>query len=125
VIKESMRLDCGIEIVSENSVSVLSFTESSITDSEKISEMAKQIAKFLSDENPDYFIFDFEGVRFFSSQMLGLLLQARDIIIHLGGTILVSSIDPQLYRVFKITNLNTIFTFYPDKESAIRSVKIS
>jgi len=113
----------GIEIASEDLVSVLSFKDSSITNSEKIAKMAEQIGKYLSDQHPDYFIFDFKGVRFFSSQMLGLLLQARDILKQFGGTILVSSIDPQLYRVFKITNLNTIFTFYPDKESAIKSIK--
>ena len=113
----------GIEIASENSVSVLSFKDSSITNSEKIAEMAEKIVQYLSDKQPDYFIFDFKGVRFFSSQMLGLLLQARDMLNRIGGTILVSSIDPQLYRVFKITNLNTIFKFYPDKKSAIESIK--
>ena len=37
--------------------------------------------------------------------------------------IIISGINPQLGRVFKITNIDKIFKFYPDKQTAIDAVK--
>ena len=66
-------------------------------------------------------VFDFECVKFFSSQVLGLLLDIRSKLMTLGGELVISAIDPQLFRVFKITNLDKIFKFYPDKDSAVKA----
>jgi len=38
-----------------------------------------------------------------------------------NGEVVVSAINPRLHRVFKITNLDKIFRFFPDKESAIKT----
>jgi anti-anti-sigma regulatory factor len=39
------------------------------------------------------------------------------------GNVVISGINPQLYRVFKITNLDKIFKFYPDAKAAISDLK--
>jgi anti-sigma B factor antagonist len=65
-------------------------------------------------------VFDFGNVKFFSSQVLGMLLDIRSKLEEYDGNIVISSIDPQLHRVFKITNLDSVFSFYPDKESAVK-----
>ena len=38
------------------------------------------------------------------------------------GGVVISGINPQLYRVFKITHLDRIFEFFPDRSSAVKSV---
>jgi anti-anti-sigma regulatory factor len=40
-----------------------------------------------------------------------------------GGIMLISGINPQLNRIFKITNLDKIFEFYPDRAGAIKAIK--
>ena len=67
-------------------------------------------------------IFDFGSVKFFSSQVLGLLLDIRAKLETYNGEVVISAINPQLHRVFKITNLDKVFRFFPDKESAIQAV---
>ena len=70
-------------------------------------------------------VIDFENVKFFSSAVLGLLLDIRAKLKTYEGEVVISGINPQLYRVFKITNLDKIFRFFPDKQSAIRAAGIN
>jgi len=48
-----------------------------------------------------------------------MLLNIRTKLKELEGEVVISGIEPQLYRIFKITNLDKIFKFFSDKESAI------
>ncbi len=70
-------------------------------------------------------VFDFTDVKFFSSQVLGLLLEARARLEPYHGEVAITSLSPQLLRVFKITNLDRIFNFYPDRVTAVGSVSDS
>ena len=40
-----------------------------------------------------------------------------------GGKMVLSGIDPRLYRVFKITHLKDLFEFYENSQAAIQSLK--
>ena len=65
-------------------------------------------------------VFDFAGVKFFSSQVLGLLLEARARLSDRDGDVAVTSLSPQLERVFQITNLDSLFHLYADRDAALR-----
>jgi anti-sigma B factor antagonist len=112
----------GVEITSEGSAVVVTFKSASISDVEGIAVASKQIKKFIDENQPNNLIFDFEGVKFFSSQVLGLLLDIRANLETYNGEVVISAINPQLHRVFKITNLDKIFRFFPDRESAIKAM---
>jgi len=114
--------DIGLEITAQNNVAVVSFKATSISNSEKISNASVKIRKFIKQNSPRKIVFDFEQVKFFSSQVLGLLLEIRAELQEHGGDVVISAIDPQLYRVFKITNLEKIFRFFPDKQSALDEI---
>ena len=109
----------GLEINCEGGVAVAAFKGASVTDIGQISSAASQIKKFIEENHPKRLVFDFEQVKFFSSQVLGLLLDARARLELCRGEVVISSINPQLYRVFRITNLDRIFRFFPDKQSAL------
>jgi len=111
----------GVEITSEGSAAVVAFKSASISGVEEIAVASKQIKKFIDENHPDKLIFDFEGVKFFSSQVLGLLLDIRVMLKTCNGEVVISAINPQLHRVFKITNLDKIFRFFRDKENAIKT----
>ena len=112
----------GVEITIEGRVAVAAFKATSISDVEGIAAAAKQIKEFIEENRPSGIVFDFERVKFFSSQVLGLLLDIRAKLEKYNGEVVISAIEPQLHRVFKITNLDKIFRFFPDKESAVREV---
>ncbi len=110
-----------VKITSEDSVAVVAFKAASVSDVEGIAAASKRIKDFVDEKHPDRLIFDFRGVKFFSSLVLGVLLEVRSKLAMYNGEVAISAINPQLHKVFRITNLDKIFRFFPDKESAVKS----
>jgi len=117
-----MNEEVGVEITIRGNSAAVAFKATSISDVEGISVAAEKIKEFIEKNRPRKMIFDFERVKFFSSQVLGLLLDIRATLETYNGEVMISAINPQLHRVFKITNLDKIFRFFPDKESAFKTV---
>ena len=109
----------GVMISIESGVAVVGFHATSISNSDGIACASAQIEKFVAENNPKVIVFDFEPVKFFSSQVLGVLLNIRSKLKAYNGEVVISGINPQLHRVFKITNLDKIFRFFADKQQAI------
>ena len=112
----------SVEITRQGRVAVVGFKTASISDVEVIATASKQVNEFIAENHPTKIVFDFGGVKFFSSQVLGLLLDIRAKLEIYNGKIVISAINPRLHRVFKITNLDKVFKFLPNKESAIQAV---
>ncbi len=111
----------SVEITSEDSTAVVTFKTASISDTNEIAAISEQIKEFIDNKHPKRLIFDFGEVKFFSSLVLGLLLEMRAKLQPQNGEVIISRINPQLHRVFKITNLDKVFRFFPDKESAVKA----
>ncbi|UCG57548.1 MAG: STAS domain-containing protein [Phycisphaerales bacterium] len=116
-----MDAEVDVEILSESRAAVVSLKAASISDVDAIAAMSAQIRQFVEENRPENVIFDFSQVKFFSSQVLGLLLETRGNLAERDGHVAISALDPQLHRVFKITNLDRIFEFFPDKETALKA----
>ena len=112
----------GVEVTNESGTAVVVFKSASISEVDMITTATNQIKEFIDENKPDKMIFDFESVKFFSSQVLGLLLDIRAKLKPNNGEVVISAINPQLHRVFKITNLDKVFRFFPDKQSAIQAI---
>ncbi len=113
--------DC-MEIISEGAVTVVAFNTASISNTEAIASASEQIIGFIKGNQPARMVVDFEAVKFFSSQVLGLLLNIRAKLQAYGGEVVISAIEPQLHKVFKITNLDKVFKFFPDREIAVKTI---
>jgi anti-sigma B factor antagonist len=116
-----MAEEVGMEVTMEANTAVVAFKSASITDVDGIAAATKRIKDFVDESKPTRLIFDFDEVKFFSSQVLGLLLDIRAKLETDDGEVVISAINPQLHRVFKITNLDKVFRFFPDRESAIKT----
>ena len=115
----------GVKITNKGGVAVVAFQGTSISNVEKIAAASRQINEFVAKNRPSRIVFDFSGVKFFCSRVLGLLLEMRAKVEPYSGEVVISAINPQLYRVFKITNLDKIFRFFPDEESAVKQTNTS
>ena len=107
----------NVAITSTGPTAVVEFIRPCISDADAIAEASHQIADFIARQHPHHVVFDFSQVKFFSSQVLGLLLEARAQLRETHGQVLVKIANPQLRRVFKITNLERIFQFVPPCQS--------
>ncbi|MGD0784419.1 MAG: STAS domain-containing protein [Sedimentisphaerales bacterium] len=112
-----------IKIITEPIATIVCFNTTSLGTEQGLEDVAQQISELIKNQKPKNIIIDFSGVKFFSSQALGLLLDAKKKSSAQKGNVLISGINPQLYRVFKITNLDKIFKFYPDTKAAINDLK--
>lgn len=112
----------NVKMTIEGDVVVAVFEAVSISNTEGVTAAAAQVNKYIKEKKPKKIVFDFECVKFFSSQVLGLLLDARARLKPYDGEVVISAINPQLHRVFKITNLDKVFKFFPDKASALNAV---
>jgi anti-sigma B factor antagonist len=116
-----MNENLNIEISCRQDTAVVLFKSAMVTDADGITAASKQIYDYIEKNNPKRMVVDFEQVKFFSSQILGLLVNIKRKLEAGGGDLSISAINPQLYRVFRITNLDKIFKFFPDMESAVKS----
>jgi anti-sigma B factor antagonist len=117
-----MNEQADIRIVKEGSVAVVEFTESVVSDLDGIAQSARLLKTFVDENEPGRVIFDFDRVSFFSSQVLGLILETRARLLNWEGLVAICNTNSQLQRVFKITNLDKIFKFFPDRSSAVLSM---
>jgi anti-sigma B factor antagonist len=111
-----------VKISRADGVAVVAFKAASISDVEGIAAASKHIKDFVDENRPQKLIFDFGQVRFFSSLVLGVLLEIRSKLAMYNGEVAISAINPRLHKIFRITNLDKIFKFFPDRESAVRAV---
>jgi anti-anti-sigma factor len=88
-----------------------------------IEQIAQLFRQSVQDHQPRHLVVDFSSVRFFSSQMLGLLVDVWRKLHDCGGAVAVCGINPQLTRVFRITNLDKLFSFYETVEQAINAIR--
>jgi len=111
-----------VEITNADNIAVVAFKETSISNTEGIAAASEKIKQYIHESQPNAIVIDFSRVKFFSSQVLGLLLEIRAELKTYDANVVISAIEPQLHRVFKITNLDKIFEFFPDKESAVKAL---
>jgi anti-sigma B factor antagonist len=111
-----------VEITMQDTVAVVAFKAPSISGVEEIAAASRQITEFIEENHPNRIVFDFERVKFFSSQVLGLILHIRAKLKEYDGQVVISAIDPRLHRIFRITNLDKIFEFFPHRENAVKAI---
>lgn len=114
-----MAKESGVDITSEGNAAVASFQSACVSDVEEITSASTRIRQYIREHQPQRMVFDFSGVKFFSSQVLGLLLEARAQLEPQQGQVAVCALSEQLQRVFRITNLDRIFTFHADRQAAV------
>lgn len=119
-----MAEEMDIEITrNEAGIAIVVFLSPSMSNVDAISNASTKIKDYVKEYRPRMLIFDFEVVKFFSSLVLGLLLDVRGKMSAYDGEVLISGINPQLHRIFKITNLDKIFRFFPDRQDAIEATQ--
>jgi anti-sigma B factor antagonist len=119
------RHDNSLDVSSEADVLVVSLRQTSIEGITGVENVADTLRLMIRDSQPRKLVIDFSQVRFFSSQMLGLLVDLWRRMKDVGGSLTISGIDPQLTRVFRITHLDKLFNFYDNTESAVASLRAS
>ena len=100
-------------------VTVVSFQNVSVLDSANIESLGRNLLDLVQKQDVRKVVLEFSGVRFMSSQALGVLLQLKKALDPVHGRVVIAGIRPELYKVFKITNLHKLFAFHNDLDKAL------
>lgn len=103
-------------------VTIVRFTTPAIGAASDIQQLAGDLHTLIEQSQPTKLVIDFKLVSFFNSQMLGLLVDIWRRLKDCGGKVVISGINPNLTRVFRITNLDKVFDFYPESNSAVKAL---
>jgi anti-sigma B factor antagonist len=73
-------------------------------------------------ENGLQMLLDLQGVSYLDSYSLGVFVTLRKRIRELDGNLSIMCSNPRIVRLFEITQLNKIFTFFAGEDEFIKSV---
>jgi anti-sigma B factor antagonist len=107
----------------DGEVTVVGFSEPNLLDAYHINDCAKELYELIEKRGHRWIVLDLATVKMLSSQSLGVFLNIRHKLDALEGKVVISGIDPRLSRVFKITNLQSVFEFFPDTSAAVAELK--
>lgn len=110
-----------LTIQSINAVALVTFQDQSILDPLQVQDIGDKLRHMVEDEDRQRVILDFHKVKILSSQMLGVLIGLLKRIRGVDGRIVICGMKPELHKVFRITNLDKLFTFYDSEGQALRS----
>jgi anti-anti-sigma factor len=117
-------VDNQLLIQTYRDVTVISFQNVAVLDSANIEALGRNLLDLIEKQDNRKVILEFTAVKFMSSQALGVLLQLKRAMEPVKGEIVIVGIRPELYKVFKITNLHKLFKFHDDLDKALQEFNV-
>jgi len=100
-------------------VHLVVFKDKKILDDTVLDEIKKEITTYMGKAAGPDMLLDFANVEFMSSAMLGLLGQLHRKITAGQGRLKMCNIRPEIFQVFKLTNLDKLFRIHKDAPTAL------
>jgi anti-anti-sigma factor len=91
----------------------------SMLDQTTVSDFGHQAVSYVSDKPGLRLLLNFRNVAYMTSQGLTELLRIADALKKSGGTVRVCNVGAEIYRVFKITNLDGMFSVHEREDVAL------
>jgi anti-sigma B factor antagonist len=107
----------------KDNVQVVLFKDKKILDDTVLDEIKTEINRLLGSTPGQDVLLDFSQVEFMSSAMLGLLGQLHRKVGTAKGRLKMCSIRPEIFQVFKLTNLDKLFSIHADAPTALAKFK--
>ena len=90
---------------------VITFKDERIVTEDILDRIGNDILKLAEQAPPGkWIILDFKKVKFMSSAFLGFLVKLQTTVTQCRGRLKLRNLSPDLFKVFKITQLHKIFT---------------
>ena len=103
-----------------NGVLIVGFSSSKLLFEDVIQEVGSELVEKISEaKEGKKILLTFDGVSFMSSSMLGRLVLFLKKCKREDVEMKVCSITPEIFEVFKITNLDQVFDIAADQEEAL------
>jgi anti-sigma B factor antagonist len=108
-----------VEIIGD--VHVVNFVDRKILDEQNIQVIGEQLFALVDEDGARKVLLNFSNVEYLSSAALGKLITLNKKLQGVGGKLILSNIDPQIYEVFEITKLDRFFKIMKEEQAALQS----
>ena len=111
--------DSRLRITENNTITQVEFIDRNILDEVNIQAISEEITGLISLADTPRILINFTNVDHLSSAALGALITINKKIKDKSGELRLANIDPQIYEIFKITQLNSLFNIHETADEAI------
>ncbi len=101
---------------------IVRFEVSTMLDAASIRDVAGDLYALVDQHAMSDLVLDLAGVRFLSSQALGMLVNLQRKIRAAGGHLVLTGANENIARMFRITRLDCLFTFYEQPQQALQAL---
>ncbi|MBM4106216.1 MAG: STAS domain-containing protein [Phycisphaerae bacterium] len=98
----------------------IGFAEKRISDALLIQQIGDEIGKAVDAETKPRVLLSFRNVDFLSSAALSMLIGVNTRVRAKGGKLRLSEIKPEIYQMFKITKLHSLFEIFDSVDEAVK-----
>jgi len=102
-------LEANIQIEYGIGETVILFNDESILEEHQIKNLENAIVPAINKNKDGVLSLNFGYVQLMSSSVLGLLVKIQKKVNELGGHLKLLNVNPNIYKVFKITHLTKVF----------------
>ncbi|MBN2212513.1 MAG: STAS domain-containing protein [Sedimentisphaerales bacterium] len=111
-----------LTVETHGAATVVGFTQGNLLDAYHIDQVNRELSTLVQKRQIHRLIVDISTAKMISSKALSVFLNLHHQLKEQDGVFALCGIDPMLYRVFKVTRLQDVFTFYPNVEAAIKDL---
>lgn len=108
-----------LEVSEVGAVTVVRFVDRKILDAANIQELGDELFSLVEQDHRKNLLLNFSNVEFMSSAALNKLIVLNKKVGGAGGKMRLSNLRPEIYDVFVITRLNTVFDIKSDEADAL------
>jgi anti-sigma B factor antagonist len=108
-----------LDIEEVGDVTIARFVDKKILDENNIQIIGNQLFGLIEEDGRKKILLDFSNVEYLSSAALGKLITLNNKAKTAKGKLRLCGIRPDIYEVFAITKLNTVFDIKPDRDQAL------
>jgi anti-anti-sigma factor len=113
----------SVQIHNMDGVIVAEFWDCWRLDPPPVQELRKHYEAHIQAHGRPELIVDLSGVGFAGSAALGNFVALHRVVRQHGGRIIFSDVEPTVTEVFRASKLESLFSFVPNREAALRAVR--
>ncbi len=108
-----------LTVQKQDSIDIVHFADRKILEELCIREIEDELSTLVSGTPAIKLLLNFSNVEHLSSAALGMLINLKKEVEKSGGSLKLSDIRPQIYEVFKITQLSKYFDIHGTVSEAL------
>lgn len=108
-----------LKITEQDGVCIVEFEDRKILEELSITQIGEELSRLVERKDGIRLLLNFRNVEHMSSAALGMLITLKKQVEDRGGRLMLCHISPQIFEVFRITQLYKLFEIHDTQAQAL------